>query len=119
MRRLPAAMLAAAVALAGACRVPWDTGAPPSPGASAGDTATAATPADGVVAADTARWQIAYVEFAGELRSSDVGWLRSEGFQVVSTHPQSRSAMVRVPPRYARDPMRANPRIVRFEVRMR
>ncbi len=124
MRRGPARLLAAALALAAGCRAPEGGSAPVPGGPSAREAAPAADtgrpPATlPLESGDASRWQSAVVTFADTLLDSDVAWLRAEGFRVESTNPRTRSALVRVPPGYSRDPMAVNRRIVRVDVQMR
>lgn len=60
----------------------------------------------------------ALVVFRDSLTTSDLGWLRSEGFTIVNVQAEAHSVSVRVPQSYHGNP-KANPRVLRFIIAMR
>ncbi|HEX7118605.1 MAG TPA: hypothetical protein VF212_07455 [Longimicrobiales bacterium] len=63
--------------------------------------------------------QLAFIQFADSVTTEDRAWLAAEGFEIVREFPDAHAFTVRVPNDYAKDPRKANPRVIRFEVRMR
>jgi hypothetical protein len=60
----------------------------------------------------------ALVVFRDSVMTSDVDWLRSQGFTIVSVRADAHAVAVRVPQSYSGNP-KANPRVLRFSMAMR
>ena len=60
----------------------------------------------------------ALVVFRDSVMTSDVDWLRSQGFTIVDVRADAHAVAVRVPQSYSGNP-KANPRVLRFSMAMR
>lgn len=89
-----------------------DTTRKPVPAAPRGTS-----PAPGVTA-PAGEGRPAIIVFRDTLMKSDVDWLRSQGFTIVSENTSARSVSVRIPDSYSGNP-KSNPRVLRVNVMMR
>lgn len=60
----------------------------------------------------------ALVVFRDSVMTSDLDWLRSQGFTIVNVQSEAHAVSVRVPQSYHGNP-KANPRVLRFTIAMR
>jgi len=62
--------------------------------------------------------RLAFLQFRSAVTEEDRTWLAEQGLEPVEELPATNALTVRLSPDYAGDPVRDNPRVLRFSVRM-